>query len=128
MATFGETLRTALTTTPAVTAMVSGRIFPNYVKQGVTFPAIRYFVIDDIPSNTLDGFSLRRGMVQVDAFAKTYLQAQALADAIEGALLTNFRGPAVACWIIARRDWYEEATEVHHVSIDVSMSMDVSGT
>ncbi len=127
MPTIGETLRNALLNTPAVTAMVSGRIFPNYIKQGVTWPAIRYFVVDDIPSNTMDGFSLRRATVQVDAFAKTYLQAQALADAIEGAVL-SFTGPAVACWLLSRRDWYEAETEVHHVSIDVSMSTDVSGT
>lgn len=128
MASFGETLRSALVADAAVVACVSGRIFPNVIKQGVTMPAVRYFVVDELPWNTLDGGITRRGArVQVDAYARTYLAAQGLADALEGAVRA-LNGPAVTCLVISRRDSYEDSDELHRVSVDVSMSMDVSGT
>lgn len=125
MATFGETLRAALVADAAVTALVIGRIFPGRVPQGVVMPAIRYLVVDDLPWNTLEGgYSRRAARVQVDAYAKKYLEAHALADAIVGAV-GSITGPAVTAVLLARRDGYEDVTELHRVSMDFSMSMEV---
>jgi hypothetical protein len=127
MATFGETLRAALVASPAVVAIVVGRIFPNVIKQGTTMPALRYTVVDDLPWNTLPGVvTRRRARVQVDAYAKKYLDAHALAAAVEGAV-GSLTGPAVTAVLLSRRDGFEDETELHRVSMDFSMSMEVTG-
>jgi hypothetical protein len=109
----GEEIRALILASPAVVEKVVGRVFPAKLPQTVTFPAVRYLVVDDIPSRSFDGpGALRRGRVQVDAFAKKYLDAQALADALEGALEGSE-------WsLVARRDGYEDETELHRVSLD----------
>jgi hypothetical protein len=123
MATVGETVRTALVGNVGVTALVVGRIFPNVIPQGVSMPAIRYLVVDDVPMNVLAGNASRRSArVQIDAYAKKYLDAHAVADAVAGAVGT-LSGPAVTAVVIDRRDGYEDETELHRVSMDVSVSM-----
>jgi hypothetical protein len=127
MATFGETLRAALVASPAVVAIVVGRIFPNVIKQGTTMPAIRYTVVDDVPWHTLaDGYSRTRARVQVDAYAKKYLDAHALAAAVVGAVGV-FTGPAVTAVLLSKRDGFEDETELHRVSMDFTMTMEVEG-
>lgn len=127
MATFGETARAALVANPAVAALVVGRVFPNVIPQGAVMPAIRYMVVDDLPGNTLPGgITRRRARLQVDAYAKKYLEAHALAGAIAGAL-GGIAGPAVTAIELARRDGYEDETGLHRVSMDYSMSMEVTG-
>jgi hypothetical protein len=125
MATFGETLRAVLIADAAVSALVNARIFPNVIPQDAVTPAVRYTVVDDVPWNTLDGtVSRRRARVQIDAYAKKYLPAHALADAIVGAVGT-ITGPEVTALLLMRRDGYEDETELHRVSLDVSMTMEV---
>jgi hypothetical protein len=126
MATFGETLFGALVAAAPVTAIVNRRIFPGRIKQGVTMPAVRYTVVDDVPWNTIEGGRSRtRARVQVDAYAKGYLEAHALASAIEGAV-GAFTGPAVTAVLLSKRDGFEDETDLHRVSLDFSMSMEVT--
>jgi hypothetical protein len=125
MATFGQTVHDTLVGAPAVADLVVGRVFPNVIKQGVVMPAIRYTVVDDLPTNVLSGAAtLRRARVQVDAFARSYLGAHALADAVAGAL-GAITGPAVTALELSRRDGYEDETKLHRVSLDFSMSKEV---
>jgi selenocysteine-specific translation elongation factor len=120
----GETFRSSLTANAGVTALVSGRIFPQVIPQGCTMPAIRYLVVDDLPLNSVDGFTshLRIARVQADAYARTYLAAHAVADAIEGAL-RSVVGPDFAALVVSRRDGYEDETELHRVILDVSVAV-----
>lgn len=117
MPALGEQLRALIVADPAIVALVVGRVFPGKLPQGVAMPAIRYTVVSDVPSLTFDGAGeLRRARVQVDAYAKRYLDAQALADALEGAV-----GGSQSDWLlVARRDGYEDETELHRVSLDFS--------
>jgi hypothetical protein len=56
----------------------------------------------------------------VDCFAKKYVDAQALADAVAGAL-GSLTGSELASTLLLRSDQYEDETEVHRVSMDFSM-------
>jgi hypothetical protein len=118
----GEQVRALLVGNPAVAAMVVGRVFPAVLPQGVTLPAIRYAVVDDVPQNSLAGFTsgLRHARVQVDAYGKRYLDAQGLANAIAGAV-GSLTGPGLTSLLLSRRDGYEDVTELHRVSMDFSM-------
>lgn len=125
MATFGETVHDTLVASPAVTALIVGRVFPNVIPQAAAMPAVRYTVVDDLPTNVLSGAAtLRRARVQVDAYAKRYLDAHALADAVSGAL-GAIDGPTTTALEVSRRDGYEDETKLHRVSLDFSMSKEV---
>ena len=115
MASVGEDLRALLLASTAVTAQVVGRVFPQKMPQGVALPAIRYAVVDDVPVNSVEGTGVTaRARVQVDVFAKKYLDAQGLADAVVGAV-------GAGGLLLDRRDGYEDETELHRVSMDFSM-------
>lgn len=118
----GEQVRALLLADAAVTARVIGRVFPVVLPQAVAMPAVRYLVIDDVPQNSLLGWTsgLRHARVQIDAYGKKYLDAQGLADAIEGAV-GSLPGPGITSLLLARRDQYEDVTETHRVSMDFSM-------
>lgn len=122
--TFGEKLRTALLRNAAVVTAVNSRVFPVRLPSDVTLPAIRYSVVSDIPTNSLAGSTgkLRKARVQIDCYARTYLDAQELADAVAGALatITDFGFTSMQ---LSRRDQYEDESKLFGVSQDFSMWM-----
>ena len=73
-----EMLRSRLSSDAAVSALVSGRIYPRKLPQTPTYPSITYSLISRVPteSNT-DIFEYR---VQFDCWGATYAASQDLAD------------------------------------------------
>lgn len=122
MSSVGEKVRAVLIADPGVSALVNARIFPSKLPQPVTYPAVRYFVPSDVPVNSLGGFTsgLRNARVQVDAYAKKYADAQALADAIVGAL-GSLTGASLSSLLMSRSDLYEDVNELQRVRLDFSM-------
>lgn len=122
MSSVSEKVRAALIADPGVSALVNARIFPIKLKQGVTFPAVRLYISTDVPVNSLAGFTsgLRNVRVQVDAYAKRYLEAQGLADAIVGAL-GSLTGASLSSLLMSRSDLYEDENELYRVKLDFSM-------
>jgi hypothetical protein len=67
-------------------------IYPAVIPQGKPAPAIVYGVEQDEPLRTMDGASLyREARLDLDCYATKYVDAQAIADAVEDAL-TDYRG------------------------------------
>lgn len=83
----GDAIYNILSNDSGVTNLVSTRIYPNQIAQGVEFPVIRYNVISDDPSDNKDGVSkLDQIRIQVDCFGATSKSANDVADAVRSAL------------------------------------------
>ncbi len=122
MSTTVEAIRTVLAANTAVAALVSGRIFPSLMTQGATMPVIVLSVVSDVPENALTGDSSSRLVsvrLQVDAYAKTYLEAHAVADAVDAVLsaLAN-PAPGLSAWRESSRDEYDNEAQLHRAGAD----------
>jgi hypothetical protein len=98
--------------------LVSGASFPNLAAQEAVPPYIVYQRIVSITHNNLLGPSdLQNTRVQIDAYAKTYAQAQQIASDIRLAMLaaafTNLQ--------ISEQDFFETEVRLHRVSLDYSI-------
>ena len=70
-----------------ITALVGNRI--NWLRrpQGEALPAMALQLVSGVPDYLLDGsYSLTESRVQMDAWAKSFLQAKQIARAVEAAL------------------------------------------
>ncbi len=117
----GQRVFALLMADAAVVALVATRIYPGRAAQNPVPPFAVYAVVDELPQNSLQGYTskLTRARVQVDAYAKAYLDAQALATAICN-VLSSQTGGALSSVQLSRRDLYEDANELHRVSCDFS--------
>ncbi len=80
-------VKTHLAANPAVSALVGTRIYPLALPQNVTYPAIRYQLIDTPRIYTKDGYSGdSRPRLQIDCWALTYLGAKQLAATVRTAM------------------------------------------
>ena len=120
MATFGEQIFSKLTAATAVTALVATRIYPNKAPQGAGAPRIVFLVVSDVPNNTLDGdvaSRQRQARLQVDCYAEKYLDAQALAEAVDS-VLGNLSGPGLSGWRENSTDLWDEEAQLHRVLME----------
>lgn len=103
----------------AVTALVGARIYPMTLPQGVTLPAIRYRVIDDVPVLSQSGNSnLSQPRVQLTCCATTYAGAEAVARALRATL----HGKTIlgqAAWVAVDQDDFDPVTEQYLRYVDV---------
>lgn len=66
----------------------STRIYPVYLPQDVTLPAITYQLLDDDPKDNAAGCAgLFMARVQFDVFAETFLAMKSLVDEVRNALM-----------------------------------------
>ena len=81
-------IRDKLVNTTAITDICSTRIYPSYLPQNPTLPAIVFKLIDDkVPSDTLEGTgSLFRAVMEFNVFASTYSAAKNLSEEIRLAI------------------------------------------
>jgi len=87
MAELSEALYSRLQAVSGVTALVGTRVYPLRLPQAVTYPAVRYQVIDEERPGALDAdIGLVWARVQLDSYAATYLAAKQLATALRAAL------------------------------------------
>lgn len=117
-----------LNATPAVSAIVSGRIYAQAAKQGATLPYVTFARIstNEEPSASLEGGAAQVAWsrIQIDAWAKKYVDAKALDDEIRKALV-GFSGTLAGVTLhsvrrIDARDIYEPDTlpPLHRASAD----------
>lgn len=118
----GATLFGILSSNPTVVGLVGRRIYPHIQPQDGQLPALVYTVVDEVPENTLQGFTsgLKNATVQIDVYAKGYVAAQAVAAAVEGAL-SRYQADNLAVLQVTRRDSYEDDTMLYRSSFDYSM-------
>jgi len=82
-----EALRTYLLTQAGLTALISQRIFPNELPQGITLPAVTYIQISDIKEHTLTGqLELEHPMIQYTVYAALPSTARPVANQIKSAM------------------------------------------
>jgi hypothetical protein len=116
----GVQLYALLSANAGVAALVGDRIFPQVMPQGGQLPALVYAVVDDVPENTLTGYTLRGARVQIDCYGKAYIAAQGTADAVVSAL-AEIVTEGLAAVLLSRRDGYEDETTLHKVMLDFSL-------
>ena len=119
--TIAALVKGALAENAGVSSIVSTRIYPLKLPQNPTYEAISYQRI----SNTgQDGTStLRQSRWQINCWASTYGEAQALATAVKDALeeyvaISETPGINMARVVNELDDWDEES-DVYRVMIDV---------
>jgi hypothetical protein len=116
----GEAIRTELVADTAVTTLVGQQIYPNLAPQGTVPPYVVYTVISNVPSNTFTGAAsdrLNEIRMQVDCYAKKYLDAQAIAEAVDN-VISNLSRPDLCGQRENSRDLYDNEAQFHRVQID----------
>jgi len=106
--------RILLTADAGITALVGTRIYPQLLPQAPMFPAISYQVVSGFRETAMDGpAGVNRARLQFDCWASTYLQAEAVANAVRVAI-DGFKGsigsPArvlQSVFFAGERDLYE---------------------
>lgn len=124
MTTFIQLVRDQLVAATAVTDLVGQNIFPGLVAQGTPAPFVVMTIVSDLPINSADGTvetRLRNARVQLTAYAKTYAEAYQVAAAVT-AVVGNLGAADLSAYEDARRDVYDDATQLHGVAIDFTVS------
>lgn len=115
---------------PAVAAITTS-LFPHTIPQEASLPAMTYSVGSDDRFETLDGVSgLKTATIDLDCWSRSYLEAHALADAVESALAshTGVLGsskPAITADHVRlerKFDLFESPTELHRVSMQFTVA------
>lgn len=124
--TLMEQVQEKLVASPAVTALVATRIYPSVAPQGMASPRVVVTVVSDVPESTLNSAAedeLKTARVQVDCYAKQYLDAHAVATAVM-AVLGNLARPApeLSAWLESGPlDFYDDSSGLHRVSSDYTV-------
>lgn len=121
-----EDLRAFLLADSTVSGLLATRIYPNYLPQGVTVPAVTYQVISEERGHVMarrDGVPATR--IQIDIWGSTWLSSRAVDAAIvdrlddykgllDGAGSTKVQG----VFVDTQRTMYESEPELHRISRD----------
>lgn len=121
-----EDFRTFLISDTALGGLIGSRVHPLMLPQAPTVPALTYQTVSTLPMHTLQQASaLQRIRMQIDVWAKTYLDVETVATALN-TCLDGFRGvmggsPGLhvqGAFRAMERDWYDEAPQLYRRTID----------
>lgn len=108
-----------LYTHTGLSEIIAGRVYPVILPQGVTFPAITYQVISDVPESDLDGDSeLRNLRVQVNCWSEGYAECKNISAQIRAAMDSAVGFSAIRS---GGRDNYEATNHLHYSMMDFSV-------
>lgn len=94
-----------------VTALVSDRVYPDFIPQEADLPAIVYYRTDTGFVTMIDGsVSIERAQIAIGCYAETRAAAESVANAAKTALLAAGILPQ------ARKGEYDSETESHIVA------------
>jgi hypothetical protein len=118
-----EAVYSRLTTTAAVTAICSTRIYPNKIPQEATLPAVAY---QRVSTRRVKAHAAPTGLarvrVQVTCVASSYSAVKALATAVrkamEGVMGTVGGVGVQGSWLETDADEYGDAETLHSVRQD----------
>lgn len=86
-------MRTLTLADADVSTLVSTRMYSDALPQTVTLPAIRYLVVDTLPTECLGAIApVARARMQVDCYAVTRAASVSLADKVRLALEKQHQG------------------------------------
>lgn len=120
-ANVGTALRAHLLAHSAIT-----RVYPVRLPQKPDYPCVSFQVITSPRAHTMEGAVSIKSVVQIDCWAKTYLEAQTIATAVEEALDTFVGRMGGILKVTAtlqgeRQDLYEPDVDDYRVSLDFSI-------
>jgi len=124
MANIEENLYRIVTTAPAIIALMSDRLYPVVLPQGVTMPAASYRQISDVPYVTHSHPNgLERTRYEFNVEADQWSEAKNLADALITVLSGYRRGAADTVridgiWLMNRFQDYDDNTGIHREILD----------
>lgn len=96
----------------------AGRVYPGVAPDAPTLPYMVYSRINTNSENVLSGTSgLANTRMQIDIYAKTYVQAQTIARAVD-TLMNGWNYQNVS---ILSQDMYEPDVKLHRVIADYSI-------
>ena len=116
-------VRTFIIADATITGLIAARLYPIILPQEPTMPAMTYQWISGTRFHSMDGASKLSGpRVQFDCWAATYLDAEALFEALRKRL-DGYRGPAGSSTIqgaffSSERDLYESEPKLYRRSVD----------
>ncbi len=115
----GEDVYSELSSDAGLTALVSTRIYPTWLPQNATMPAISYTQISERVQQTIEGeVALRNHMYQFDIWSNTYSGAQTIATA----LLTAMAAASLfKSYRLGQTETYEPEIDIHRISVDFSI-------
>lgn len=88
-----DAIYTRLKNDTAIAALVGARIYPSSLPDGVTYPALSFFMVSDLRDHTLSGpINLSRPRIQIDIWSSKKTEMQKLSKLIRVAL-DGFSGP-----------------------------------
>ena len=82
----GLAIYNLLTNDAPVTEIVSGRIYPELAKEGISMPYIVYSVVSNTPSDTKDGTPIDEAQCEIFSVGPSYQACHNLADKVRAAL------------------------------------------
>lgn len=107
-----------LSTTTALTAIVSTRIYPLILPQEPTYPAIAYSRLTADRLYSLGGYlGWEHPMMTIDIYTETYKQAKELTTSIQTAMNA---ATAFSSLLVSDVDYYEPDMNVYRVVMDFS--------
>ena len=97
------------------------KIYPMFMPQGVSYPALRYQNISSEPQNTFNGESDQQNdRVQIDIYSDSYDETQTVADAVVAAMAGT--GNSFKALRLSRIDLqYDTDVGIYQTSIDFSV-------
>jgi hypothetical protein len=114
-------LRGALSGNSGVTTLVSTRIYPLKLPQNPTYEAISFQRISNTPTN--GNTDLRESRWQINCWADTYVESQALALAVKTALEeykdTTATPGIKQAYVANEQDDYDDDAKVFRTIVDV---------
>lgn len=124
MAALIEDIRTRLLASSDVATLIGTRLYALVMPESSAVPALVLSVISDVPNLSIDGTyasRAREARVQVDAYAKSYREARALAEAA-AAVFGNLGEPDIsAAPENAGTDLYDNEAQLYRVTADYSV-------
>jgi len=110
-----QTLYGILSGYAGITSITTG-IFPSVIPQKATYPAIAYTKINTRFLDTFDGHNeFTESRYQIDCYAKTELDSEALAAAVKTTLIDYATQPINRTRIDNELSLFESETELHRV-------------
>ena len=100
-----------------LSALVGSKVFPLFIPSGNYLPCVTFQRLGGRPANTLAGASgLEEIDLLIDAWARDYHEAKAIAKAVRAAMPAN--GPRFGAHLIEDQDLYEDGTNYFRVSME----------
>lgn len=104
---------------PALTALISDRVYPLRLPDDVVLPAVTYRLVSSVPEGGLSEDAIDQDRFQLDCWAESFLTCIEIAGEVHTAFAYT-RPPGGIDRILpnGRTDFYEEASLLYRRSLD----------